>query len=434
MNIAIVGAGPTGLTAGYDLARRGHRVSLFEREQRYGRLIDTVRVGDTRLEKFYHHLFTGDADIIHLIDELKLSSRLSWLSPRNGMYMNRTLVPFSSPADLFSCREFSVAERFFLALFLLKARWISNWKTLDRSTAKEWAIRHSGEQVYRKMWGPLLYSKFDRDADIISAAWLWSRIKLRSATRRKTLLREQLGYMQGTFMTIYDTLASRIRECGGTIRCSRTVSRIVAHGDGSLEVFCADGSEHFEAVILTSAPSALLDMGLPLPGWYRKTIAGIKYKAHICVLLELARPLSPYYWITVADRECPFIAVVEHTNLLPAEGYHCHVVYLSRYADEKSELFRSSDDCIVEQFTNALLRLFPQWDRSSILTVQVNRARDVQPVVCRGYSRIIPPLTTPIDNLYLASMAQIYPEDRGQNYAIRMGRRIARLVDSTKPH
>ena len=145
MDIAIIGAGPTGLTAGYELAKKGHRVSLFEREERHGRLIDTVRVGDKQLEKFYHHLFTCDTDIIHLIEELKLSSRLCWLSPRNGMYINRALVPFSSPADLFTCRELSPAERFSLALFLLKARLTTDWEKLDHSTAREWIIRHAGE-------------------------------------------------------------------------------------------------------------------------------------------------------------------------------------------------------------------------------------------------------------------------------------------------
>jgi protoporphyrinogen oxidase len=429
MNICIVGAGPTGLTAGYELAQRGHRVSLFEREERYGRLIDTIQVGDKRLEKFYHHLFTSDGDIIDLIEELNLSSELSWLSPRNGMYINHKILPFSSPADLFSFTELSLAERFSLGSLLLKARLITNWKKLEDVTAKEWVIKQSGEQVYRKMWEPLLHSKFDRDAERISAAWLWSRIKLRSETRKKTLHAEMLGYMNGAFMAIYDALASRIKKCGGTIECSHPVSQITPHGDGSLEVSCNGRREHFEAVILTSAPSLMLDMGLPLPAWYRESIAQIKYKAHICMLLELTQPLSAFYWIAVTEKEFPFIAVVEHTNLVPVNGYRCHLVYLSRYVDEKSDLFLSSDESLQEHFIRYLTRMFPQWNRSTIINIRVNRARYVQPVICTGYSRILPPLKTPIENLYLASMAQIYPEDRGQNCAVKMGKTVAHLVD-----
>lgn len=434
MHICIIGAGPTGLTAGYELAQRGHRVTLFEREERYARLINTVTVGEKRLEKFYHHLFTSDGDSIDLIEELNLSSELSWMSPRNGMYINRTVVPFSSPADLVSCSEFSLSERISLVRLLLKARLIKNWQKLGDVTAREWVLRHSGEGIYKKMWEPLLHSKFDRDADIISAAWLWSRIRLRSATRGKMLLRESLGYMHGSFMTVYDTLASRIREYGGRIECSQPAVRITPNRDGSLEVFLNGHREHFEAVILTCAPSVMLDMGLPLPSGYGENIARIRYKAHICVLLQLTRPLSPHYWITVADRTLPFIAVVEHTNLVPVNGYGCHLVYLSRYVDEASDLFLSSDEKLQEQFMAGLRRMFPQWDTSTIRAIEVNRARYVQPVMCTGYARILPPLATPIENVYLASMAQIYPEDRGQNYAIRMGRRIAHLVNGTKSH
>ena len=336
MKICIVGAGPTGLTAGYELAQRGHRVSLFEREEQYGRLIDTIRVGDKRLEKFYHHLFTGDDTMIDLIEELNLSPELSWLSARNGMYINRKIVPFSSPTDLLLLKELTLPERLSLVSLLLKARFITNWKKLEDITAKEWVVKHSGEQVFRKIWEPLLFSKFDRDANRISAAWLWSRIKLRSATRGKTVHKEMLGYMNGTFMEVYETLASRIKKQGGTIECSHPVTEITPQDDGSLEVSCNGRREHFEAVILTSAPSLMLDMGLPLPAGYCEDIAQIKYKAHICMLLELTQPLSPYYWIAVAEKEFPFIAVVEHTNLVPVNGYGCHLVYLSRYVDESS--------------------------------------------------------------------------------------------------
>ena len=378
MDICIVGAGPTGLTAGYELAQRGHRVSLFEREEQYGRLVDTIRVGDKRLEKFYHHIFTGDDAIVDLIGELNLSPELAWLSPRNGMYINGRTLPFSSPADLLLFKELTLPERLSLISLLLKARFITDWKKLEDVTAKEWVIKQAGEQVYRKMWEPLLHSKFDRDADSISAAWLWSRIKLRSATRKKSLHGEMLGYLNGTFMEVYETLAARIKECGGSLECSHPVSQIIPRGDRSLEVSCNGRRAHFEAVILTSPPSLMLDMGLPLPAGYREGIAHIRYKAHICMLLELTRPLSPYYWITVADKQYPFIAVVEHTNLLPVNGYHCHLVYLSRYADEESDLFLSSDESLQEQFITYLRKMFPQWDTSTILRMQVNRARYVR--------------------------------------------------------
>ena len=434
MDICIVGGGPTGLTAGYELIKRGHRVTIYECEERCGRLVDTVQIGKKKLEKFYHHLFTTDLDIINLIDELNLSSDLSWLSPKNGIYINNTLYSLSSPSDLLLFKELSFAERLSLGNLLLKVRLMTHWKKLERVTAREWVIRHSGENVYKKVWEPLLHSKFDQDADQISAAWLWSRIKLRSSTRGKTLMSESLGYLNGSFQIFYEKLASKIKESGGTIECSKCVSQITPRGDRSLEVTCDKQKENFESVIITSAPSLIRDLGLPLPGWYLEKLEKIKYKANICIIVELTHPLSPYYWITVAEKYFPFIAVIEHTNLVSVNGYGCSVVYLSRYIDDTSDLFLSSDEKVREQFINCLKRMFPQWDKTTIVNVQVNRARYVQPVICTGYSQSIPRFKTPIDNVYLASMAQIYPEDRGQNNAIKMGKTIARIVNSSESH
>ena len=156
MKICIIGGGPTGLTAGYELMKRGHRISIYECEERCGRLVDTVQIGNKKLEKFYHHLFTSDSDIIKLIDELNLSSDLSWISPKNGIYINSTIYSLSSPSDLLLFKELSFAERLSLGNLLLKARLMTNWKKLESVTAREWVVKHSGENVYKKVWEPLL--------------------------------------------------------------------------------------------------------------------------------------------------------------------------------------------------------------------------------------------------------------------------------------
>jgi protoporphyrinogen oxidase len=240
-----------------------------------------------------------------------------------------------------------------------------------------------------------------------------------------------LGYLNGSFLVIYEKMASRIEELGGTIGCSKSINRIVPRDDRSLDVTCKDETKNFKAVIITSAPAVVLDMGLQFPIWYIEKIKKIKYKANICMILELSEQLSPFYWIAVAEKDFPFVAIIEHTNLVPINGYNCHVVYLSRYIDEKNELFLSPDEKVKELFIKYLKRTFPKWDESTIIKTHLNRARYVQPVIFTGYSEIVPQFKTPIDNLYLARMAQIYPEDRGQNYAVKMGEKIARIVDSS---
>jgi protoporphyrinogen oxidase len=428
VKICIIGGGPTGLTAAYELSKKGHQVSLYERETEQGGLVGTLWVGDQRLEKFYHHLFVSDREIIDLIHELTLSSKLLWLTPKNGIYLNQRLYPFTSPIDLIHFKELSPLGRIFLGLLFFKANWVRKWENLDEITAKEWIRQQGGVEIYEKFWRPLLNSKFDTDSDRISAAWLWNKIHLRGSSRKKALSAEVLGYMEGSFGTLYEKMVCRIKEYGGILYCSKEVKQVHPKEDHSLDVVTQKGGENYNAVIATLPPAELLSMSLPLPQSYIEQIRQIKYKANLCLLLELSKPLSSFYWISVAEEGFPFVGVIEHTNLVPAQAYRSHVVYLSRYLDENHELYQARDEKIQSLFLNYLKKMFPHWNPSTTLKTHLFRARHAQPVIFKGYSKIVPEYETPVDNFYLASMAQIFPEDRGQNYAIKMGREIAHLI------
>lgn len=154
----------------------------------------------------------------------------------------------------------------------------------------------------------------------------------------------------------------------------------------------------------------------------------MRYKANLCAMLELDVSLSPYYWVTVADEGIPFVLVIEHTRLVPASAYGTHVVYLSRYLDASDPLFTATDEEVKDRFLEGLRTVFPAFSRTSVRRFHLVRERDAQPVVGLRHGERIPAMQTPVPGLYLASMAQIYPEDRGQNYAIRMGEEAARLI------
>jgi hypothetical protein len=70
----------------------------------------------------------------------------------------------------------------------------------------------------------------------------------------------------------------------------------------------------------------------------------------------------------------------------------------------------------------------PDWVRKSWLF----RTHYAQPVPLLNHSKNIPAIQTPIPGLYFASMSQVYPWDRGTNYAVEIGRRAAKIM-SDKP-
>ena len=143
----------------------------------------------------------------------------------------------------------------------------------------------------------------------------------------------------------------------------------------------------------------------------------------------LDRPLTPTYWLNIADRSLPFLAVVEHTNFIASEQYGGkHIVYLANYLGKEHPLYRLGKEEMFQEYLPHLRKLNPDFDPSWVMEYHYHREEAAQPVVPRGYSARIPDRRTPISGLYLANTTQIYPEDRGTNYSISMGRQVARMV------
>lgn len=431
MNIGIVGAGVSGLVSAYELAKNKCKVTVFETLSEPGGLTGTIKIGNEHIEKYYHHIFISDVEVTNLIEELGLASKLKWVSPKSGIFINNKLYPLSTPIDLLKFKEISLTGRLLLGISILRARFIKNWRSLENINAKDWVIKNSGKSVYDKLWGPLLNSKFDESADNVSSVWLWNKFKLRGSSRGDSSGREVFGYLEGSFMVIYQKLIEEIKRMGGEIHYSSTVRKIVPKKDKSLDVITDNNTQNFDRVITTCAPEIFNSFNSALPSDYSLKLNKIKYKANICAIFELSRKLSNYYWITVAQKDNPFVLIAEHTNLVSPEPYGSHLIYLSRYIDKNNELYSLPDKEIFEIFLKSLIKMFPDLKREEIKDYHIHKADFAQPVVVKNYSTIKPDIKTPVDNLYMINMSQIYPQDRGQNYAIKLGREAAGIINKS---
>lgn len=428
MKIAIIGAGLTGLTAGLRLAQKGHEITLFEQSDKLGGLASAFRVGKESLDSFYHHIFVSDSEILGLITELGLDHLLSWHTPKNAIYLDNSLHPFTSPLDLLTFRPLRLISRIRMGLLVLRSAFVNDYKPFESITAREWIVKRSGIDTYNKIWGPLLRSKFDVDSDNISGTWIWNKFKLRGSSRGKNISKEQLGYLKGGFIALLEAMAKIIQENGGSLLYESPVSKIRRKEQDRLEITAGNHVLDFDKVLFTGSPGNLADACQELSEPYAQSLKAIKYKANLCLTLELSESLSPYYWITVSQEGFPFVLVIEHTNLVGLRDYGSHIVYLSRYLDASNPLYRASDNEIIKQFTEGLHKIFPGFKPESIKRATLHRARDAQPVVSKGYGDRIPYIKAPVEGLYLASMPQIYPEDRGLNYAVRLGNQAANEI------
>jgi protoporphyrinogen oxidase len=423
MKIAIIGAGFGGMAAAWDLKKAGHDVSIFEAADYVGGLASGFKQPhwDWSVEKFYHHWFRTDSAMLGLIRELGLEEKVIFPRPYTVMLYKGKWYPFDSilQALLFPGLGFGLNKiRFgFVGLFL---RLTNNWRALEKVTADSWMLKYAGRQVYEQMWKPLLIGKFGPFYKDVNMAWMWARIKARTT---------RLGTFEGGFQKFADVFAEKLREQGVEIRLGVSIKSISQ--DQASRSLSVDG-ESFDKVLVTTSPNLMAKLCPELPENYLKGLLELKSMGAVVMTLSLKHTLSKdgYYWFNVPkEAGYPFLALVEHTNFVSSGHFGGdHIVYAGDYLEVGHEYFSMSDDELLERFIPAFQKFNPEFQREWIKKIWVHKTNYAQPVPLVGHSKNIPAIQTPIDGLYFASMSQVYPWDRGTNFAVEIGRRAARMM------
>lgn len=424
LRYGIIGGGAAGCALAWQLTQNGHDVHVFERERGLGGLASEIAFGKTSLDRFYHHIFTSDLHVLKYIERTGLTPKLNWCDSSVGFEHQGKLFPFTTPIHLLRFSPLSLWSRFRLGLAILRMQRRDDYRELESITAEDFIIQAMGEQSYRVLWEPLLRSKFGDRYREVSAVWFWGKIKLRGGTRSNKG-GECLGYLKDGWAQLYHRMGEHIQERGGSIHLGQMVRNIRRDENGTLWVKTRSGEEGFDRVIVTPSTPTFLQLTPDLPDDYRESVNRIPYQANICMVLGLDRSLSPYYWLNITAPDSPFVAIIEHTRLFHDPDYEGVVpVYLTRYLSDEDPLFTMRPKDAKELFFEHLQKVFPDFSEDWVQSFTYSKALYAQPVVGLGYSSKRPAFQTPIPGLYLCTMAQIYPEDRGQNYSIKMAEEL----------
>jgi protoporphyrinogen oxidase len=442
VRIAVIGAGVAGLVAAYRLTAAGHEVDVYERWPGLGGQAATIDIGGGhRLERYYHHLFTTDRHIAALYEELGMPDELEWRPSSVAMFAHGRQWPFTTPGDLLRFGPLPLLSRVRMgAAVLLLQRLANDQAPYERITARAWIERRMGKAAWREVWGPMLRGKFGARADEIAMVWIWNKLRLR---RGEDAREEHLGYPGRSWEPLFERLQREIESRGGRVLIDRPAVRIApgfevtAGAPGSFrtghdpQAFTADGAERYDRVLATVPNDVFERMLAPglLPDDYLAGLRSIEYFAALCLLLELDRPFSGFYWTNVADRELPFVGLIEHTNFVEPERYDGRrFLYVANYLEHGHELLGLDADALLERYLPGLKRVNPAFERSWVKASWLHREPAAQPIVTVGYHERIPALKTPVPGLVLANTTQVYPEDRGTNYAVRLGDQAAAAV------
>ena len=430
MKIAVVGAGIAGLSAAYDLLATGHSVVIYESNNYSGGLAAGFKDENWQwpLERFYHHLFRQDKAIINLVEEIGMGDDLFWPHPVTSVIHENQIVPFDSPKAWITYPGFNLIDVARFGLVSAYLRFTNPWKELEKQTADDWLRKWYGDKIYDTVWKPLLIGKFGPYYKEANMAWMWARLHVRSP---------RLGYFKGGFQTFIDSLASAVESRGGKIILESPVRAIDKMADGTISLSLDSGKEVVDQCLVTTSPGLFGRMAPELPENYLGKLGELKSMGAVVLVLALQHQLmKETYWLnlpsTSPDKkqtDIPFLALVEHTNYIDPVHYGGdRIVYCGDYVVPDHEYFDMTDQELESLFVKPLSVINPDFNSSWIRKSWVFRTRYAQPVPEINHSLNIPDIRTPIKDLFFASMSQVYPWDRGTNYAVEIGRKAASMM------
>lgn len=430
MKVTIIGGGFTGLTAAYRLSKNGHSVSLLEKESFLGGLAQGFKQKrwDWHLEAAYHHLFTNDQDILTLIQEIGLASKLIIQRPLTATLWENTMYQLDSASSLLQFPALPLIDRVRTGIFIGAMKINPFWKPLESVTAKTLALTLGGQAGWNIIWEPLMVGKFGDYADQIAASWLWARIKKRTPS---------LVYIETGFQLLVERLKEKIIEQGGSIITQATVHSIEEHSTKSANTknFITRYNKNKKIIsdrVLITIPTPLAKKLSPMiPSYYFEKSLTIPHLHAQVLIIESKQPiLNDIYWLNITDRSFPFLAVVAHTNFMNKKHYgNNHVTYIGNYLPPNHPYLTYSKEKLWNTYIPYIKKINPSLKFTfDLVQSYLFTAPYAQPVHQVHYSDKAPAMHSPIKGVYLANMDSIVPWDRGTNYAVQLGNKAAEVI------
>jgi protoporphyrinogen oxidase len=416
-----------GLVAAYQALCDGHQVSVLEAAPEAGGMSAHFDFGGISLERFYHFICRSDRPTLDLLQELGISHKLKWRETSMGFYSQGQLIPWGNPISLLRVPRCSLMTKLRYGMFVFACMHRSDWSTMEKTDAKTWVTRWCGAEGYDRFWRSLLDYKFHEYSDRISAAWIWSRIR-RVGESRKSMMVEELGYLEGGSQTLVDAMVDAIEKRGGQIHLNTPARAIQIENNKVYGVEAAQENWAADYVISTIPIPLVSKLLSSVNGSWKLAYERIHSIGVCCVIMKLKRPVSPHFWINIEDKSIEIPGVIEFSNLREVGPT---IVYIPYYLPSHHPKFSWTNDVFIQDSMRCLMKLNPGLTMDDLVDASVFRLKHAQPVCEVSFASLLPPVQTPVDGLQIADTAFYYPEDRSIAESIRLGRKMARDLTCT---
>jgi protoporphyrinogen oxidase len=416
-----------GLAAGFHAVRAGHTVEILEGAPEAGGMAAHFDLDGLSIERFYHFVCKSDTETMDLLQQLGIRDKLHWRTTSMGILTGGSLHEWGNPLALLKFREISLFSRLRYGLFAFVSVRRNRWDAIEDESARSWITRWCGSEVYDRLWKPLFALKFYQYADDISAAWIWTRIR-RIGRSRKSLMKEELGFIEGGSQTLVDALCSAIQAGGGKIYTGRPAQTIQVQDGRVTGIVTPAGFLRADAVISTVPTPLVSDMVPAMPEDWKARYRSIANMGICCLVFKLKRSVSPHFWVNISEPDIAIPGVIEFSNLRNVGGET--VIYVPYYMPNDNVKFSWTDEALLDEAFGYLQRINPGLRREEIISAHVARLRYAQPICEPGFAKKIPPVQTPFAGLQIADTCFYYPEDRGISESARLGREMAQRLSN----
>jgi len=424
--IAVIGAGPMGLAAAYELGKQGQQVDLYEYDDRLGGMSAHFDFNGLSIERYYHFVCRHDDPLFALLAELGIADKLHWVDTRMGYFYEGHLHRWGDPFSLLRFPHLDMASklRYGLHMFLSSKRKKANWQPLDGLDAVTWLKRGCGDKAFAVLWDRLFKLKFHEFTNNLSAAWIWARIR-RVGRSRRSIFQESMGYLEGGSQTLLDSLAEQITAQGGQI-CLSTPVQEVRITAGKLAGIKVNGERHAYDQVISTIPLQYVPKLIPsLPVEQLDQYRQVQNIGVVCLLFKLRQPVTDNFWLNISDKEIEIPGIIEMSNLRPFDN---SIVYVPYYMPQSHPKFSWSDEKIIAEATAYLKRINPILTDADIIDVHASRYAYAQPICQPKFASHLPPMRSSVEGLYIADTSYYYPEDRSISESVALGKQLAEMA------